>query len=570
MFYNISKDSYNQKVTMPCDLRNADVVKGKGNRKAICTYFMTLDLETSHNYSKDNKDFKVWSYQQAQALFDSKTGELLEYNESRNILELVSNLLMFDKNLKNKRGIVFIHNMKFDIQFFRRTLIEAFKAAYPDVDSAIAISDGGLYEDFLTDSKTWLYFRIHNLEFRCSWRLTNQSLYAFTKDMGVEHRKLLDANDYGVHYSDEELTEDYHKYMFNDVVGLGEALCQMMKIEKLTLATLPWTSTGFPRKDVKSAFTKNKKEIAAFAKSKPTVSEFKIWLKSYSGGLTQANEKYVEQTIDLRNTNAVIRHRDFVSFYPSLICTQKFPLGRGDFNGDISLLYKKDNQSIFNDKTKLQYYADKLKSLVYDEGKCIFARVLIINYKINKDVIPFIPRRHIENVKSFREPVYYSHKLKELFGSFELCTNTVELKMLYEYSKTAFIIPLEVYEYKARPIPRPIFSVTLEYFEQKTKYKQEHKQAVLEQAPNVNEVFARLQRSKGKLNGIYGMLVESLIKDGFSILESGEVETSHVDIFDDTVIKNALDDYYGEDPFNTTKFGSCKNGKCLSIVSSSR
>ena len=67
-----------------------------------------------------------------------------------------------------------------------------------------AFPDDAEHEDFLIDNKHWLFFRIGSLEFRCSYKLTQMNLYMFTKEMHVQHKKLLGANDYGIHYEHQE------------------------------------------------------------------------------------------------------------------------------------------------------------------------------------------------------------------------------------------------------------------------------------------------------------------------------------------------------------------------------
>lgn len=544
--------------TLPCNLTKAQFKAGRGfGKKKICTYFMVADTETSHNCKPDKActDFKAWSYQQAQALFDIETGQLLEYNESRNIEEFIINFLNFDFQLgKNGHGIVFFHNFKFDFRFFRSMLIKVFHNNYPNIRTDIPYSQGGLYEDFMTDSKSWLYFRIHNLEFRCSWRLTGQSLYSFTKDMGVQHRKILGANDYGVHYPDEQLSKEYHDYMYNDVVGLGEAICQMCKLEGLTLNTLPYTATGFPRNDVKRKFRANKKLILEFRKSRPDPVEFRIWAKAYAGGHTQANEIYREKKITSLLGN--IKHRDFVSFYPSMIYTQLYPIGKGRLESIPTV------DEMLNDEVIRQREEDNLKKLAYSNDRMLFTRCLIINFSMKDGVMPFIPHSHVEKVNYYSDAVYYSHKLKEVHGAFIINTCTPELRMIYEYCNCDHIIPLDLYTYKAGRMPKPILDTVMQYFKDKSDYKYQVKDAEKKHLPTLLELKAKLQRAKGKLNGIYGMLVEMIIKDMYTIKDDGSIETKVVDIYDLQNIKEALTNYYGS--FKEGIEGSCRNGKCLS------
>ena len=552
-FYNISDSSYRVGTfVMPCTLNKSKIL----GKKHICSYFMVADIETSHTAgdmsSNKPQEFEAWSYQQGCALFDSNNGNLLEYSESRSILEFCHNFLKFNIEVtkKNGTGLIFFHNSKFDLRFFRQTLISVFRNYYNrDIK----------YEDFMIDTKTWLFFRIENIEIRCSARLTQQSLYSFTKDMAVKHRKLLGANDYGIHYSDEDLPQEFHDYMYNDVVGLGEAISKMLVIEDLTLASLPYTGTGFPRKDVKRNFVKSSKDLFNFIKSRPTINEYRVWEEAYAGGHTQCNEKYRE--IEVNNNN--IKHRDFVSFYPSVIYTCPYPTNKGT---PVAIPLLSEFMEGDDDKLLVEW-TKKIEDMAYSENKLYMMRLIVCDYKINKDVMPFLPQAHIIDIEHYVLPTYYSHKLKYYHGMFSICLTTPDLLMLFEYSTFKYLIPVEIYEYDVGRMPKPILDTVKKYFVDKSVLKYKEKSAI--NTPKYDEIHSMYQRAKGKLNGIYGMLVERLIK--YLITWSDDIndfveEDDDVDgvpkYLREDVIKEALRDYYG----TTATPGSCKTGKCLSYA----
>lgn len=131
----------------------------------------------------------------------------MAYQETRRALDLCNILLNISKELYkyNNTALMycFIHNMTFDLSYIRQPLIDMFRAYYKESFT--------LEEKFMS-SGTRLYMRINNIEFRDSLNLYNNNLYNFTKDMNTTHKKLLGANDYGVHYSDETLPENFTAY----------------------------------------------------------------------------------------------------------------------------------------------------------------------------------------------------------------------------------------------------------------------------------------------------------------------------------------------------------------------
>lgn len=522
------------------------------NLKAALPDFDTIVKSLTYRNKTTTLDFLAWSYQQGIALFDSKTGKQLIYEETRTMLDFCQNFWILSQalfnvsrilntrakkknnNAKDKWGkiIVYFHNLKFDIMFFRKTLIRMWQAVSNGHEIKV--------DDFMTDNHAWLYFSIQNVEFRCSWRLTGSSLYEFTKEMNVQHRKSLGDNDYGVHYPDEVLPAKFNKYMKHDVVGLGEALCQFMKIENLNLNELPYTSTGFPRKYVMNLFKKDKMAMIKFKASQPDITEYKIWCGAYSGGMTQANQLYTSR--EVRRSD--IKHRDFVSFYPSMMVTQLYPSGKGQ------LVPLPDD---------IIARADLLKTLVNNPNILLACKVHIYNYMIKDSVMPFLPAHRFLPINNDTIAKTYSHKVEYLYGVGELDTTTPELKMIYEYAQQHegfIVIPQVIYQYTAERLPTPILDAVQHYFNLKSFYKDKVKKAEEQgQYEMLGELQALLQRNKAKLNGLYGMMVEQQVRNAISIDEFGEVVVKISDLTNDIQIAKALDKYY-----------SSNNGKCLSYL----
>lgn len=497
------------------NIENAKFKSQRGTYKRICTYFATLDIETSS--SDDNT--MAWSYQQAIAMFDSEKYTLVDYKSTRNIIDMVDILVKLNNEIGDNGYLyIFVHNLSFDLSFFRITLINAIRKDNPSAN----------YSELLTGTADWLTFKIGALEFRCSYRLTLMSLYTFTKTMNVKHIKLLGANDYGKHFSDEELPVSFNKYLYNDVVGLGEAICKLMKIEGLTLRTLPYTSTGFIRNELKRSFNQDRQSMYEVKDSKPQYNEFLLWNKAFRGGLNRLNK---ERAMD-DNHGCVVRHVDFVSHYPALLLTRKYPYGHG--------MYYKFDYNVFTKHSKKN--DNWLKDITYNEDYLIVARVLLVNYK---------PDKYKFNLFEQEETIV------------EVCTP--DLQCLYEYADVERIVPLDVYVYKAKRLPEQIINIIKKYFTSKSILKEKIKTAKRNSDASLLELEAEYARAKAKLNGIGGLLQQKPMTDTYNIDDNGNIgEHAEFDLSSKTEVSNMLDKHYGSTSREIV--GEVGKGKCFSLI----
>lgn len=534
---------------MNIDLSKATYKQGMGNKK-LCTYFGTLDIETSVT------EYDIaYSYQQGFAVFNSLTDELIAYEETRDIVKLVDNIINLSAVVeKDSRFIIFVHKLSYDITFFRQTLINRMADFYNE-------KPDGIYEELLTGAIDWLSFRIKNIEFRCSYKLTQMSLYTFTKTMNIANRKLLGANDYGLHYSDEELPKEYNDYMYNDTVGLGQAICKLMKLEGLTLTTLPYTATGFVRKDIMKAFKSDITAITQAKRCRPNPAEFKLWTEALSGGLSQVNKRYKNKVVIGDTKTAFIRHRDFVSHYPTVMLTKKFPMSKG-----IRETFDID-ESTYSNIDKLTDIANKFKQLVYSDEYLIIATVDIYNYRSKQDSIRFLPptdkiKKHISEDEY--STTYYSNKIDSNEGVIRLTLSTPDLQCLYEYAESDMILPVNVYKYKMGRLPKQIIDTIKKYFTDKSIIKEKIKSA----KRNNNEALllelsATYSRAKVKLNSCAGMMMQKPMQDSYELsIDGTQSEALKWDLSTTEKINEILDSYYG----THNKRGQMDRGRCLSLL----
>lgn len=134
--------------------------------------------------------------------------------------------------------VIYVHNLSFEFQY----LAGQYHFSNDEV--------------FAVESRRVLKCEMYDhLEFRCSYLHSNMSLDEYLRKMGVQDLKLSGHDfDYEkLRFPWTELTADEVHYCVNDVKGLVEALYIEMHLDNDNLYSIPLTSTGYVRRDVKAA-----------------------------------------------------------------------------------------------------------------------------------------------------------------------------------------------------------------------------------------------------------------------------------------------------------------------------
>ena len=121
------------------------------------------------------------------------------------------------------------------------------------------------------------------------------------------------------------------RYMFYDVIVLDECIEKQLSNYNDTIATMPITSTAYTRREIQREFNKDNKNFVKFNKAALTTDIYNMYVLEMSGGITHGNRFLADTTI-----KAKIKHRDFVSHYPSQQRTQLFPVGKTSLYFDIN------------------------------------------------------------------------------------------------------------------------------------------------------------------------------------------------------------------------------------------
>lgn len=458
----------------PDEIKKYPVLKKpKGNpagRKKSVTYLdcvCAFDIETTTATirGKEVNFMYIWQFQ-----IDK---DVTIYG--RTWSELKFFLFRLRERIPGKMIVVYVHNLSYEWQYIK------------------SVFNFGQKDVFATDSRKVVKCIIDNtFELRDSYILTNMSLDAFTRQMHVEHQKLsgIEFNYDKIRYPWTRLTDRELEYCINDVRGLVEAVKAQMDRDGDTLYTIPMTSTGYPRREMKRAMRYYSRQ--ALRDMQPDYEQYLLLKDCFRGGNTHANRYYAGKIVDSRQIGARILSADRSSSYPDVLMNCKFPM-RSWKRGEAT----KEN----------------LKNLIQN-GYAVMFRAEFTDIRLKNPYWP-VPYLSIDKCQSAGVLVDNGRILSAAICQTALTDVDFRI-LLYEYEFTDISIS-ELYFTEYDYLPKPMRAVISEYYEQKTKLK------------GNPDPFQQLLYNKSKqiLNGLYGMasmdpVKESIIWTGSEFIEADE------------------------------------------------
>ena len=360
-----------------------------------------------------------------------------------------------------ERLLIFVHNLAYEWQYLR--------------DPAIL---GSLIDEetvFLVDSRRPVKFECYDgrIEFRCSYIHSNMSLDEFTDKMMVEHGKLSGAEfDYSkLRYPWTPLTDQELAYCIHDVLGLVECIYKECQVDKDNLYSLPLTSTGYVRRDIKKAIQKI--PHGYISQQLPDYPTYKMLREAFRGGNTHASRFYSNKRID-----ADIRCMDISSSYPNVLINCRFPI------------------TPFREIRKECLNIEHIIGLV-KKGRAVLMRIAMYDVKLSDPFWP-VPYLSREKCRNIIEAVYDNGRILEAYYLEITITDVDLLILLDEYDADIEVLDAVFATYGY--IPDQIRDVVRDYFRRKTGLK------------NVAGEEIQYTKSKNKLNAIYGMSAQNPVK----------------------------------------------------------
>lgn len=357
---------------------------------------------------------------------------------------------------EDQRLMVFVHNLSYEFQFLR------------------AVYDFETSEVFAIDSRKVLKCSMFEgrIEFRCSYLHSNMSLEEYTNKFDVEHKKLSGEEfDYSViRYPWTPLTDKELLYTLHDVWGLAEALEKEMSVDGDNLYSIPMTSTGYVRRDVKAAMRCCKQW--AVVPQLPDIEIYKLCREAFRGGDTHANRYYVGYILH------DVKSADRSSSYPDVICNCQFPVSPFVESADKS-------------------HAEVLR-LMYDRKKALLLRIAVTGLRLRDPLwgFPYISK---DKCKRVDKGVIDNGRVIEA-AYIETTLTDIDFRIFLDQYEFDDIVHTSVYYARYGNLPDALCDVVREYYRRKTELKDIDGQ----------EVY--YMKSKNKLNACYGMTAQDPVK----------------------------------------------------------
>lgn len=385
-----------------------------------------------------------------------------EWDEYLNFLREIKKRLGQDEKL-----LIYVHNLSFEFQFLA--------GVYDFRESEVFA---------ILPRKVLKCEMMHCFEYRCSYLQTNTTLSNFLRNMKVEHQKLSgDEYDYSRYRTQEtELTEKEIEYAVNDVLGLVEALYMEMDKFGDTFYTIPYTLTGYVRRDTKRAMRMVNRNYVK--KQLPDVAVYELLRQAFRGGNTHANRYYSGVVLE------DVKSADYSSSYPAVQMFEKFPV-TGFRRGT-------DTESYYN---RLRQRGKAVLCVICMRGVELKDRYFGCPY-LTKDKSRGLENAIIDNGRILRADY------------FETTVTDIDIDIILSEYKCTEISYKNIYYADYGDLPPAYKDNIRQYFRQKTTLK------------GIEEEYYNYMLSKNEINAIYGMSAQRLDRQKISYIDGDFSEGS--------------------------------------------
>lgn len=448
--------------------------RGNQRQKKSLRYYkdviLAFDIETSKTYDRQAFMY-IWQLQ---------IGHMFTIC-GRRWSEFLKTLRRIAEGLAdNVYYVIYVHNLSHEFQFLA------------------GIYDFQPDEVFCMDARKILRCdMLGHFEFRCSYIHSNMSLNDYTRKMGVTHLKLSgDEFDYSkLRYPWTELTPDEWEYALNDVRGLVEALEIEMQHDHDTLYTVPATSTGYVRRDVKKAMRKvNYKWLHD---QLPNLHIYTLLREAFRGGNTHANRYFAGRR--LYDVDSV----DESSAYPTMQCNRLFPVSR--------FFEMPEPPSM-----------EQLAHIINVREKAVLCRLSFWGIRLRKATwpCPYLSKDKCRNVVTGA----FDNGRILAAEYLETTVTDVDLRIIMDEYTWSNVECTDCAYARYGRLPDPLVKVVEDYYKMKTELK----------GVEGEEIY--YTKAKNKLNAVYGMSAQNPIRPNMSY-SAGDF------IYEDFDISRKIEDY---------------------------
>lgn len=440
---------------------SAERYRGRPPKLQYYSNIFALDTETSKltYIVAEGKEHAqgVWIYQWAVSI------DNLTYIAGRTVQELIAFLhLLCEYYDRSRRIVIWVHNLAYDISFFLNALYEQFSSV----------------DIFAVDTRKIIKCEIDEfIELRCSWKLTNKSLDAWCKDVSPRHVKQVGEIDYNTLRTPQSaLTAEDWEYQLCDVAALVD--CLQHELEGETLRSIPMTSTGYVRRELRKAALKDITWLPRYKDMLPNADQYRMLRRAYSGGYTHSNDFE-------RRIHHSVYMVDAASMYPAVMATEKYPMTAFNFIEvdcieDIDYLAQLENTALV--------------------GMIAFTDLELINKKCWN---PYISKYKINDSCPNSAIDDDNGKVRAVFGDCIVSFNEIDWKWIRKQYKWRSYRILSVMTAKKERLPDWFLRTLRKWYENKTTLK----------GAESDEDKRRYMESKQLLNGMYGCCATDIVRD---------------------------------------------------------
>lgn len=441
-----------------------------GNRKLYVREIGAFDIETTTIYTREiirslpdrtEVDLRphaimyVWMYAIDDTVYYGRT-----WDEFKSFISLLEDRLPAGYTL-----LTYVHNLSFEYTFLSGIFDIPRENIFPILPRKILKVD-------LTP----------RIEMRCSYLLSNRPLRKFLQEEGVSAQK--GEMDYKVKRYPWTPLGDELKYCENDVLGLTQAIRHRLKMTGDTVYTIPYTQTGYVRREAKRALRSDSRHDRYRYDS---WNVFVRLARAFRGGNTHASRYWVSLGV----VNADVYGDDFSSFYPSEI-ESLYP-DKPFFEVPPAVYFNRDHEK----------YIDEL----IERNHSVLMTITFTNIEVDEcQHVPYIPFDHCEGC--IGAAIDNGRVIRA--DSLTMTFTDIDLEIIRGmYSYEGFEIKYVAYSGYSQ-LPQSYIDLTREYFRRKTALK-------------ASDPYEYAQ-SKTKLNALYGFMAMSPLRKDIEFDDDGILE----------------------------------------------
>lgn len=430
--------------------------------KAIVSY----DIETTSFKEGETKLANVYTHTLS---VDGVVTIHRTWTDFLNHLDLIID--KYEVDLTN-RLVIYVHNLSYEFAFIKH---------YFDWLSEEVNAIGSVHRIVKAVTNS-------GIEFRCSYMLTNSSLAHVGREVGLA--KAEGDLDYELpRHSDTELDEDEIGYIVADV-EIIDRLIQARLEEEGDFTAIPWTSTGYVRRDVRNAVQESKSYNRLIKSLTMSESDYVAARAAFQGGYVHAN---ASQTARVHYNVSDV---DLSSSYPASMIRGLYPM----------------NQFVEVPGATWE------RALELLDGTCQLLDVTLMGVQSRYPFPPISESRAISSQGTIIDNgrVYTAEEVRVV------CTD-VDMEV---YLRAYDIDHIQVNNLRistSEPLPQELGMEILRYYGMKTELK------------GVDGQEENYRLGKAYTNSIYGMVATDPVRDEFMFSNDYKIMTQHNPTISDVI-----------------------------------